>query len=234
MGDIHGCRVEFEQLLTQLRFDPAGDQLHLVGDLVNRGPDSLGTLRLARALNARAVLGNHDLHLLHVYAGSRAQKPGDTLDELLAAPDAGELCSWLAAQPFVRTLADIYVIHAGVHPAWMEPAAELAASDPFAPDAAALFATGVRYCDTAGRQPAPDADDRRASFVPWFQHYDARRHNERTVVFGHWAAMGLVERTYLRGLDTGCVWGGRLTAWIAEDDRLAHVAAAQAYSRMTA
>ena len=234
VGDVHGCRVEFEQLLTRLRFDPAADQLHLVGDLVNRGPDSLGTLRLARALNAKIVLGNHDLHLLQVHAGSREQKPGDTLDELLAAPDAGALCAWLAAQPFVRTLDDIYVIHAGLHPAWTDPAAALAARDPIAPDAAARFATRVRYCNAAGRQPVREADHRKASFVPWFHHYDPRRHGGRTVVFGHWAAMGLVEQTCLRGLDTGCVWGGRLTAWIAEDDRRVHVSAAQAYSRMTA
>ena len=231
VGDIHGCRKEFERLLDRVRFDPVGDELYLVGDVVNRGPDSLGALRLVRALNARVVIGNHDLHLLHVHAGTRKPKAGDTLEELLAAPDAGELCAWLAAQPFVRTFEDVYVIHAGMHPAWTDPQKELAASNRVRPDAAAQFATRVRYCDGAGRQPDSDAADPGPPFAPWFEHYNPTRLGGRTVVFGHWAAMGLVHRPHLRGLDTGCVWGGQLTAWIAEEDRLVHVQASQAYSR---
>lgn len=232
VGDIHGCREEFERLLEQVRFDPACDDLLLVGDIVNRGPDSLGTLRLVRALGGKTVLGNHDLHLLHVHAGIRKQRPGDTLDELLGAPDAGELCAWLSAQPFVRTLHDLYVIHAGLHPAWNDPQAELAGCNPLAPCAGALFATRVRYCDSAGRQAASGAAPPGPPFLPWFEHYDPSRHGGRTVVFGHWAAMGLVHRRHLRGLDTGCVWGGQLTAWLAEDDRLVHVRAARTYSQV--
>ena len=234
MGDIHGCREEFEQLLVRVRFDPAADQLFLVGDIVNRGPDSLGALRLARTLRANAVIGNHDLHLLHLHAGHRRQKGGDTLDELLTAPDAGELCAWLASQPFVRALEDVYMVHAGFHPDWTDPVAALAGSDPLAPDAAARFATRVRFCDATGRRPTSDATHPGPPFVPWFEHYDAAKHHDRTVVFGHWAALGLVQRPYVRGLDTGCVWGGQLTAWIAGEDQLVHVPAARAYSRMSA
>lgn len=232
VGDIHGCREEFERLLEQVRFDPAGDNLYLVGDIVNRGPDSLGALRLARRLGAQAVIGNHDLHLLRVHAGVRKQRPGDTIDDVLTAPDAGELCVWLTAQPFVRVFDDSYLIHAGLHPAWTDPAQELVESDPVRPGAAALFATRVRYCDDAGRQPDSDAVHPGLPFAPWFDHYDPWRHGGRTVVFGHWAAMGLVQRPHLRGLDTGCVWGGQLTAWIAEEDKLVHVQAAHAYSRV--
>jgi bis(5'-nucleosyl)-tetraphosphatase (symmetrical) len=234
VGDIHGCREEFERLLELLRFDPAGDALYLVGDIVNRGPDSLGALRLVRALGGKPVIGNHDLHLLHVHAGTRRPGAGDTLDDVLAAADAGELCAWLAAQPFVRVLDDVYLIHAGVHPVWTDPREALAGSDPLAPDATALFATRVRYCDGAGREPGSDGGAPGPPFAPWFEHYHPSRHGGRTVVFGHWAAMGLVQRQHLRGLDTGCVWGHRLTAWIAEEDRLVHVQAARAYSRMTA
>jgi hypothetical protein len=128
-------------------------------------------------------------------------------------------------------LDGLYVIHAGMHPVWTDPGRELAACDPVTPDAAALFATRVRYCDGAGRQPDSDAADPGPPFAPWFEHYNPTRLGGRTVVFGHWAAMGLVHRPHLRGLDTGCVWGGQLTAWIAEEDRLVHVQAAQAYSR---
>ncbi|MGB0931610.1 MAG: metallophosphoesterase, partial [Chitinophagales bacterium] len=107
IGDIQGCRVELERLLERVNFDPAADQLHPVGDLVNRGPDSLGCLRLLRDLKAGGVLGNHDLHLLQRHAGKRGAKPGDTLDEVLAAPDADELCLWLAKKPFALDFQDI-------------------------------------------------------------------------------------------------------------------------------
>ena len=100
IGDIQGCREELEELLEKVRFDPAGDELHPVGDLVNRGPDSLGTLRLLRSLGAGGVLGNHDLHLLAVAAGERAPRPGDSLEALLEADDTAPLLEWLASRPF--------------------------------------------------------------------------------------------------------------------------------------
>jgi len=230
VGDIQGCREELERLLEKVRFDPAADQLYPVGDLVNRGPDSLGSLRLVRALGARPVLGNHDLRLLQVHAGLRAPGREDTLDDLLRADDAGELCAWLAAQPFVRVFPDLYVVHAGLHPAWTDPAAALAGSDPLAPDDSALFAVRVRHCDATGRLPESGAAPPRPPFTPWFDHYDPGGHERRTVVFGHWAALGLVKRPHLLGLDTGCVWGNRLTAWIAEEDRLVDVPASRAYA----
>src|SRR5690349_20017112 len=87
VGDIQGCREELEELLELVRFDPATDALEPVGDLVNRGPDSSGTLRLLRKLGARGVLGNHDLHLLRAARGERPVKPADTFGDVLGAED---------------------------------------------------------------------------------------------------------------------------------------------------
>jgi bis(5'-nucleosyl)-tetraphosphatase (symmetrical) len=234
IGDVQGCREELERLLERLRFDPAADALYPVGDLVNRGPDSLGSLRLLRDLESLPVLGNHDLHLLHVHAGQRAQRKGDTLADVMAAPDVDELCGWLGAQPFLRVFDDAFMVHAGLHPSWTDPAAVLGRVDPLHPDAGAVFAVRVRHCSARGELPAKEPPDAplAPAYKPWFEHYDAARHGGRTVVFGHWAMLGLVLRSHLRGLDTGCVWGGKLTAWIAEEDRVVDVAARRAYARI--
>ena len=227
LGDVQGCREELERLLEELRFDPATDELHPVGDLVNRGPDSLGARRLARELGAGGVLGNHDVHLLRTAAGKRGPRPHDTIADVLAAEDREELLSWLAARPFVREWPDLYLVHAGIHPRWSDPRAALDGADPLRPGEAARFALLARHCDPEGR--LTDEDDPPPPFRPWHAFYDPAAHGDRTVVFGHWAAQGLVCSERLRGLDTGCVWGGRLTAWIAEEDRLVHVDAARAY-----
>jgi bis(5'-nucleosyl)-tetraphosphatase (symmetrical) len=231
LGDVQGCRGELERLLEKLAFDPTRDVLRPVGDLVNRGPDSLGALRLLRELDARSVLGNHDLHLLRVAAGERAPSPSDTFADVLEAPDRDELLAWLAAQPFVRAEDGRVQVHAGLHPLWRDPVAELSGRDPLVPDEATDFATRVRYCTPSGERPADDAATPPAPFAPWFEH--VRPEPDRTVVFGHWAARGLVVRPGLRGLDTGCVWGGRLTAWIAEEDRLVDVPAERAWCGRT-
>jgi bis(5'-nucleosyl)-tetraphosphatase (symmetrical) len=227
IGDVQGCRTELETLLERVAYDPAGDELQPVGDLVNRGPDSLGCLRLMRSLGARGVLGNHDLHLLRVAAGARTPGKWDTLDDVLRADDREELCAWLAALPFIRVFPDAMLVHAGLHPLWTDPEAALAGLDPLVPDPASDFATRVRYCSATGERPESDWPPPKKPFRPWFDWCDP---GERTVVFGHWAQLGLVEKKHLRGLDTGCVWGGRLTAWIAEEDRLVHVAARRAYA----
>ena len=232
IGDVQGCREELERLLERVRFDPAADVLHPVGDLVNRGPDSLGSLRLLHDLGSLPVLGNHDVHLLQVQAGKRAPRSGDTLAGVLAAPDVDELCGWLAAQPFLRVFDDLYLVHAGLHPDWDDPAAVLGGVDPLHPSAGAAFAVRVRHCTAHGERPAeePVGAPLAPVYKPWFEYYDAGRHGGRTVVFGHWAMLGLVLRPHLRGLDTACVWGGRLSAWIAEEDRVVDVPAARAYS----
>lgn len=122
VGDVQGCFDALRGLLDQVRFDPACDELWLVGDVVNRGPDSLGVLRFVRSLGARAtlVLGNHDLHLLAVAEGVRQLRGADTLRPVLDAPDRAELMGWLRHQPLLHTnLALGYcMVHAGIPPHW--------------------------------------------------------------------------------------------------------------------
>jgi len=230
VGDVQGCRTELERLLEELRFDPAGDVLLPVGDLVNRGPDSVGSLRLLRDLDAQAVLGNHDLHLLRVAAGRRDLSPRDTFGDVLAAPDRRELLDYVSGLPLVRALDDWYLVHAGLAPGWDDPLRVLSGLDPVEPSEACEFATRVRYCDPDGVRLEADDAEPPPPWAPWFAFYRPELHGGRGVVFGHWARRGLVERPGLRGLDTACVWGGRLTAWIAEEDRLVSVPAERAYA----
>ena len=245
IGDVQGCATELEDLLEELRYDPARHALYFCGDLVNRGPRSLDALRLAHEHAAGTVLGNHDLHLIARAAGVRGAKNLDTIEEILAAPDAPELIEWLRERPAIIEWADVVLVHAGLDPRWTDldavsrrVAAEVDwTSDPMAtPDL--RFATTIRYCDPQGNAPPRDIAKpaRRATrpgqvgpiaspYAPW----DAFWSGPRTVVFGHWAERGLVHEDNVRGLDTGCVWGGRLTAWIAEEDRFVSVPARRSY-----
>jgi len=120
IGDIQGCHAEFCQLLDLIAFSPASDRLWLVGDLVNRGPESLAVLREVRKLGdaATTVLGNHDFHLLTVAAGHRSPHRSDTLDAILQAPDRDELIGWLAARPLVVVEGERLLVHAGLLPQW--------------------------------------------------------------------------------------------------------------------
>lgn len=230
VGDIQGCRDELERLLEKLSFDPARDQLHPVGDFVNRGPDSLGVLRLCRELEVGGVLGNHDLHLLRTVAGTRTGGGRDTLDAVLDADDRDELCDWLARRPFIRAWDDVLCVHAALNPRWKKPVKMLAGLDPHKPDARIDFVTRVRYCTAKGELPENDDPPPEYPFVPWFLHLPKLALPQHTVVFGHWSRLGLVVERGLRGLDTGCVWGRELTAWIAEEDRLVSVPARRVYS----
>lgn len=130
VGDLQGCLSSFNRLLTAIDFDAGRDRLWLVGDLVNRGPDSLGVLRRVRGLGDAvvSVLGNHDLHLLAVAAGLRPASAGDTLQALLAAPDAGELLDWLARRPLIHREGDDILVHAGLAPEWTPDQALAAAA----------------------------------------------------------------------------------------------------------
>jgi bis(5'-nucleosyl)-tetraphosphatase (symmetrical) len=245
-GDLQGCYAPFKRLLSQLSPAP-GTPLWFAGDLVNRGPDSLATLRQVMAFGdrARTVLGNHDVHLLAAAAGIRPLKNSDTLAEILAAPDAGELIDWLRHRPFAHFDNGMLMAHAGVLPQWdvalaLELADELqsALRGPNWKQALAQWYgneprqwgpnlnrqdrqrvafnafTRIRFCTPDGAMEfdcsrGPDAAP--PGHLPWFDAPE-RRTAGVTVVFGHWAALGLMLRDNLIGLDSGCVWGNRLSA----------------------
>ncbi len=225
VGDIQGCRAPFERLLRQLalRHD---DRVYCVGDLVNRGPDSPGVLRRVREIGARSVLGNHDLALLKLATAPAGRHVPAQLACVLQSADAAELIDWLARQPVMLVDGDIVVVHAGLHPAWTNLSAvavEVNRAVPEHingfPDTRISFATEVRYCEVDGHRPAHDEPPPGPPFMPWDHWY----RGPHTVVFGHWARRGLVAYGRMRGLDTGCVYGGTLTAWIAEEDRFVQV-----------
>lgn len=246
IGDVQGCDDELRALLELLKFSADRDRLWFVGDLVNRGPNSLATLRRVRALadNAVVVLGNHDLHLLALAYGSHRKRRADTLDEVLAAPDRDALLDWLMRRPLAHHESGDLMVHAGVVPQWtvaltLTLAREIEAalrrdprtlfdhmygnepdrwSDTLAGTDRLRFAinvlTRLRVCTADGRvdlsvkgapPPPPSA------LLPWFD-VPGRRSADARVIFGHWSALGLTLRSGLVGLDSGCVWGGALTA----------------------
>jgi bis(5'-nucleosyl)-tetraphosphatase (symmetrical) len=255
IGDVQGCFHTLERLLSRLRFESGRDRLWLTGDLVNRGPRSLAVLRWARGFRGRlvAVLGNHDLHLLGRALGVRRKKRGDTLDEVLEAPDRDELVAWLRRRPLLHREDGHIVVHAGLQPAWTpavaaEQARELEAvlQGPGAGEllgelsrrrlprwgehlsgrdrrAVALqtFAL-MRTCRSDGRlchDYSGPPEGAPPGCVPWFDIPD-RRSQDVTVVCGHWAALGYRRAPGLVALDSGCVWGGTLSAIRLEDDTL--------------
>lgn len=254
IGDVQGCLPQLRALLQRADYRRDRDELWFVGDLVNRGPDSLGTLRFVRSLGdgARVVLGNHDLHLLAVaYGGHRSLREDDTLDELLAAPDRDVLLEWLLHRPLAVRAGNDLMVHAGVVPQWsaddvMTLAHEV--EDALRSQPTRLFAsmygnrpdrwseelegaerrrflinvlTRLRYCRADGRidlkmKGAPGTQEH--GWQPWFEVEDRRTTNVRLIT-GHWSTLGLLDRPELLTLDTGCVWGGALTAASLDDDR---------------
>jgi bis(5'-nucleosyl)-tetraphosphatase (symmetrical) len=230
IGDIHGCLTELELLLERVQFDPCRDELHPVGDLVNRGPDSLGVLRLLKELNAGGVMGNHDVHTLLRRQGERSADSRDTLDELYAAPDCDELLSWLAERPLLRAWDDLICVHAALAPTLQDPVAAIANLASCETSALQAFTISARYCDQRGVRPPSDWPEPELPYRAWYKFWQKRTDDTRTVVFGHWARNGLVLEDRVRGLDTGCVWGRQLTAWIAEEDRIVQVQAKRVYS----
>jgi bis(5'-nucleosyl)-tetraphosphatase (symmetrical) len=246
VGDLQGCREELELLLEKVKFDPASDRLHSVGDAINRGPDSAGCVRLLMKLDATMVLGNHELHWFELAAGRRKAGKRDTLDGMLKAPDRDELDAWLRARPLLVVQEDVepkvVLVHAALHPKWKElptRAKELRAEferalsrgTPLETVADVAFATRARWCDAQGREPESDWPPPPS---PPFQAWDEWYRGEATVVFGHWARRGLVVRPRVRGLDSGCVYGKQLSAWIAEEDRVVQVDARRAWAPITA
>jgi bis(5'-nucleosyl)-tetraphosphatase (symmetrical) len=247
IGDVQGCYTELRELLGQLKFSSDRDQLWFVGDLVNRGPQSLEVLRFVRALreNAVTVLGNHDLHLLAVACGSHRKRKADTLDDIFTAPDRDDLLGWLISRPLAYEERGDLMVHAGLVPQWTVATALALAKEvesALDTDPRALFEnmygdeptrwsemlvgmerlrfainvlTRLRVCTKDGEvdlkmkgKPAKG----NSRLLPWFD-IETRRSSGTRVIFGHWSALGLVVRRDVVGLDSGCVWGGALTAF---------------------
>jgi bis(5'-nucleosyl)-tetraphosphatase (symmetrical) len=251
IGDVQGCDAALAQLLQRIDFSPSRDTLYLLGDLVNRGPDSAGVLRrlMGYGASARCLLGNHDLHLLAVAHGVR--KPGrhDTLDGVLNAPDRDGLLRWLHHQRMAMLERvgdqDLLMVHAGVLPTWTATetialAAEVEqalqsdhATDFFRTmygnlpnrwDSSLTGAerlrvvvnalTRMRFCTPEGEMEFAGnggADQAPAGYLPWFD-VPQRQSAGVTVAFGHWSTVGWLGRSDALALDTGCVWGGCLSA----------------------
>ena len=259
IGDLQGCCAPLTQLLAQpeLSSDPHS-RFWYAGDLVNRGPQSLATLRRVISLGERAVavLGNHDLHLLATAAGVRKLAKSDTLEEILSAPDAPELIEWLRYRPLAHYEQNHLLVHAGILPQWdvaktLALAAEvqqalrgpqwrktlqkmygqtpsswddhLKGSQRIRVIVNAL--TRMRFCTPEGRmefatKTPPDACP--LGLMPWFDVPERATANV-TVIFGHWSSLGLMLRDKVICLDTGCVWGGSLTAMRLRDRKIIQV-----------
>jgi bis(5'-nucleosyl)-tetraphosphatase (symmetrical) len=244
IGDIHGCYDAFQRLLSIIDFDPRTDTLWLTGDLANRGTQPLETLRfLYRIKNTvRMVLGNHDLGMLRYCYSDVEPKPTDTARVLLNAPDRDELCAWLIHQPLLLENNDFLMVHAGIHPHWsleharcqaiaFEAAMQKAFAektlknffnhvwDPLGPyyNTANVF-TRMRFCYPSGELELQTKDRKTApGLVPWFELTETQL-QDKTLLFGHWSSLeGITGRSEIIALDTGCVWGRKLTAFRLED-----------------
>lgn len=247
IGDIQGCHERLLDVLAQVDFSPSRDRLWVAGDLINRGPSSLQTLRYIESLGSSAVvvLGNHDLHLLAVALGGHSLKSKDTLSDILEAPDHRHLLNWLCQQNLLvqDPQRNFVMVHAGLPHIWsLEQAAGYAREVEAAISGAQAseyftamygnqparwdeslqgtdrlrvitnYFTRMRFIaadgtlEFAAKESAAQAPE---GFAPWFRY---PRADEVRVVFGHWAALeGETDSDRFIGLDTGCVWGGKLT-----------------------
>ena len=249
IGDVQGCFDELQELVDYISFQPIKDQLWFVGDLVNRGPKSLETLRWVKSLGDAAVmvLGNHDLHLLAAYVGVREIRSTSSLVPILNADDADELMDWLRHQPLMRynKRLDFAMLHAGLPPQWtiqealqhakeVENVLKSKKYETFLYNMygdthkqwderlkgwnrlrmITNFFTRLRYCTDKGvmsfsDKGAPGTQD--SKMKPWYE-IKTRNSQDTTIVFGHWSTLGHINAHNIIATDTGCLWGGRLTA----------------------
>ncbi len=247
IGDIQGCFDELLRLLDTISFNEHTDQLWFAGDLVNRGPKSLETLRFVKSLgdSAVTVLGNHDLHLLAASCAPKMARKKDSLLPILEAPDSAELIHWLRHRPLFYCNDEFCLIHAGLPPQWdfkrTQKMASLAEQALRSPDYQGFLKqmygnkpniwssdlkgverlrfivncfTRMRYCDEDGRldfiHNGPLGSQPK-SLVPWFD-LPKRKSADMRIIFGHWSALGYHEGPNCYAIDTGCLWGGQLTA----------------------
>ena len=255
IGDIQGCFHELKQLLEKIHFSSDKDQLWFTGDLVNRGPESLATLRFVKSLedNAITVLGNHDLHMLAVLHGFQKPRPKDTFDEILQAADKDKLIQWVTHQPLLHhdKSLNAILVHAGIYPGWtIETASEHAreVETILQSDLLPVFLqnmygnqpenwnedlqswerlrfitncfTRMRYCNAdfsldlkLNGEPGKQPDH----LQPWLNFLN-QDHKRYRILFGHWSTLGESKINNVYALDSGCLWGGKLTALALEPD----------------
>jgi bis(5'-nucleosyl)-tetraphosphatase (symmetrical) len=248
IGDVQGCDAALGRLLARIAFSPSRDHLVLLGDLVNRGPESAAVLRRLMALQGAAtcLLGNHDLSLLAVAHGTRAPHHNDTMDSVLHAPDREAMLAWLRQQHMAIERGGVLMVHGGVLPQWdAQDTLRLAREvESVLRDVSALAAflpqmygnepaqwseslqgaarlrvvvnalTRLRFCTPEGvmhLKASGPLDAAPAGTLPWFD-VPGRRTAGTTIAFGHWSQLGLLLRDDVIALDTGCVWGGCLSA----------------------
>jgi len=246
VGDVQGCAPSLKTLLKKL---PKKSKLIFLGDLVNRGPDSLASLRILKSLQesgrAECILGNHDLHLLAIDAGIRKTKDLDTVERILKAPDRKELINWVRNRPLALSNGKMLAVHAGVLPQW-----DLAQTIQYAHEVEQVLRdksykkflanmygntpnkwsnslkgyerlrvitnalTRMRFCTPGGKMEFMTKEGLESGprgYLPWFKA-PKRKTANTLIYFGHWSTLGLLRRNNVIGLDTGCVWGGKLTA----------------------
>ncbi|HEY3198742.1 MAG TPA: symmetrical bis(5'-nucleosyl)-tetraphosphatase [Nitrospirales bacterium] len=258
VGDIQGCFSALQRLIDKFGFNPLQDTLWFVGDLVNRGPESLAVLRWVKALGPAAVvvLGNHDLHLLAAAEGVRPVRKEDTFQDVLKAPDREALLDWLRQQRLLYREKDFVLVHAGLLPQWTTAEAEALATEVeqvlrgaeyktllremygssparWSPELTGMARyrviinalTRLRFCTLDGEMDFEEngpPETAPQGFSPWFA-VPNRRSRDAVVISGHWAALGLRMEENLLALDSGCVWGQRLSAVRLEDRKLYQV-----------
>ena len=246
VGDVQGCAPSLKALVKKL---PKKSKMIFLGDLVNRGPNSLSALRQLKSLQesdrAECILGNHDLHLLAIDAGLRNTKGLDTVDTILKAPDRKELINWIRKRPMALTNGKVLTVHAGVLPQWdlqqtIECAQEVEKalrSKSYKDFLANMYGntpnqwssslkgyerlrlitnalTRMRFCTPSGQmefESKEGLENGPKGYIPWFK-VPKRKTANTLIYFGHWSTLGLLRRNNVISLDTGCVWGGKLTA----------------------
>jgi bis(5'-nucleosyl)-tetraphosphatase (symmetrical) len=247
IGDVQGCDAPLARLLAKIDFSPSRDTIYLLGDLVNRGPESAAVLRrlIGYGDAAQCLLGNHDLSLLAVAHGLRAPHRNDTMDSVLLAPDRDAMLEWLGHRRMAIHAHGVLMVHGGVLPQWdlaqaMSLAAEVEATlrgqglvdflarmygnDPARWDDSLQGAdrlrvivnalTRLRFCTPEGEmdlRASGGLRDAPPGYLPWFD-VPERKTARETIAFGHWSTLGFMRRPDIISLDTGCVWGGCLSA----------------------
>lgn len=247
IGDVQGCDTALQHLLDHIQFSPSRDTLYFLGDLVNRGPDNLGVLRRLQRYgdSAKCLLGNHDLHLLALHLGHGRLKPGDTVGDILLAPDRLVLMDWLRMQSLAMYEESVLMVHAGVLPQWstaqtLALAGEVQTvlrSNHWTEFMAHMYGnqpdrwqddlsgfdrlrvivnalTRLRFCTPQGHMEFAhhrDAAQAPSGYMPWFD-VPGRQTQNTAIAFGHWSSLAPLNRNDVIELDTGCVWGGCLSA----------------------